>query len=132
MIRLRLHGADRKRRAEITMKSHHATVDAARAEVEPFLRAWELTAALEFRPGQFELACDRATIIDRNPTSGGSLFAVRADFMLAVELVKAQVKRSKYPDPPPASAQMQSDDSLDFARSKAACGIGPVGIESSV
>jgi len=31
-----------------------------------------------------------------------------------------------------ASAQMQSDDSLDFERSKAAYGIGPVGTESSV
>jgi hypothetical protein len=42
-------------RCEVTLKTHSATVAAARAEVEPFLRAWELTAALQFRPGDFEL-----------------------------------------------------------------------------
>ena len=40
--------------AEGTMKTHHATAEAARAEVEPVLRAWELTAALQLRPGDFE------------------------------------------------------------------------------
>jgi hypothetical protein len=63
-------------RAEVRMKSHHATVEAASAEVEPFLRAWELTAALQFRPGDFEFAYDRATIVDRNPTPGAGIYAV--------------------------------------------------------
>jgi hypothetical protein len=103
-------------RAEIMMKSHHATDDTARAEVEPFLRAWELTTALEFGPGQFDLAYDRATIIDRNPTPEGSLFAVRSDFMIAVEVVKAHVKRSKYPDPPPIGIARNPNVDLMFDR----------------
>ena len=43
-----------KGRAEITLKSHHATVEAARAEVEAVLRAWELSATLECGPDQFK------------------------------------------------------------------------------
>lgn len=99
-------------RAEITMKSHHATDDAARAEVDPFLRAWELTAALEFRPGDFEFAYDHATIIDRNPTPG-ILFAAFGDFTAAADVVKAHVKRS-YPDPPPVGIERDAAVELMF------------------
>jgi|SRR6266496_4053921 len=88
-------------RAEITMKSHYATVDDARTEVEPFLRAWELTAALQFGPGEFRFAYDRATIIDRNPTPGATIHAaVGIDLGSATATATAHIGRSKYPAPP--------------------------------
>src|SRR5438045_7244447 len=55
-------------RADIAMKSHYATADAARADVEPRLRAWELSATLECGPEDFKFDYENATIIDRNPT----------------------------------------------------------------
>ena len=88
-------------RAEVTMKSHHATVETARAEFEPFLRAWELTAALEFGPGEFELAYARPRIIDRNPPLGISA-AVATASGSGTATAEGHVERSKYPDPPPA------------------------------
>jgi hypothetical protein len=87
--------------AEVTMKSHHSSVETARSEVEPFLRAWELTAALQFRPGDFEFVYHRATIIDRNPTPEGILFAALGDFAATADVFQAHVERSKYPGPPP-------------------------------
>jgi hypothetical protein len=87
-------------RAEVTMNSHYGTVETARAEVEPFLRAWELTAALQFRPGKFELVYDRATIADRNPTPGDISFTepfADADFFPSAAV---HVECLKYPDPP--------------------------------
>jgi hypothetical protein len=105
-------------RAEVTMKSHHATVDAARAEVEPFLRAWELTAALEFGPGEFELAYQRAAIVDRNPPPqaniNGVLHAEVGNFT-STATGTIHVGRSKYPDPPLGIAR-DADVDLMFDR----------------
>src|SRR5271156_2777707 len=89
-----------KGRVEITMKSHHATAQDARDEVDPFLRVWELTAALQFRPLEFEFIYDHADIIDRQPTPGTFSLAAVAT-VAAVESLKVHVGRSKYPDPPP-------------------------------
>jgi hypothetical protein len=84
------------------MISHHATEAAALAEVEPFLRAWELTAALQCRPGEFELAYDRATIVDRNPTPGAIILAGCGQLSADLTVVKAHFECLKYPEPPPA------------------------------
>jgi hypothetical protein len=104
-------------RADITMISHHATEAAALAEVEPFLRAWELTAALQCRPGEFELAYDRAIIVDRNPTPGSIILAAPmiadADFFASA---KVHVGRSKYPDPPPPGIARDVAVELMFER----------------
>jgi hypothetical protein len=102
-------------RAEVTMKTHHATVETARAEVEPFLRAWELTAALQLRPGEFEFAYDRAAIIDRNPTPGSTV-AIIAEMGLAIDSVRAHVGRSKYPDPPPVGLERDATVEMMFDR----------------
>jgi hypothetical protein len=83
-------------RAEVTMKTHHATVETARDEVEPFLRAWELTAALQLRPGELEFAYDRATIIDRNPTR---TVAITAEMGLAIDSIKAHSGARNIPIP---------------------------------
>ena len=37
------------------MNQHHATVDSARAVVDPYIDSWELDAALTGQPGQFKL-----------------------------------------------------------------------------
>jgi hypothetical protein len=102
-------------RAEVTMKKHHATVETARAEVEPFLRAWELTAALQLRPGEFEFAYDRAAIIDRNPTPGSTV-AIIAEMGLAIDSIRAHVWRSKYPDPPPVGLERDATVEMMFDR----------------
>lgn len=98
--------------AEVTMKSHHSSVETARSEVEPFLRAWELTAALQFRPGDFEFLYARATIMDRNPTPGGISFAALGDFSAAADVFEAHVERSKYPDPP--TKKLARDDGVEL------------------
>jgi hypothetical protein len=105
-------------RAEVTMRSHHATVEAARAEVEPFLRAWELTAALEFGPGEFELAYDRAKIIDRRPAAAQVAIQVADAALFAVTTTSAiaHIGRSKYPDPPPAGIRRDANVDLMFDR----------------
>jgi hypothetical protein len=100
-------------RAEITMKSHHATEEAARAEVEPYLRVWELTAALEYGPGEFELAYARPRIIDRNPTPGISA-AVASASGSGTATAEAHVERSKYPDPPSAGIACDAAVELMF------------------
>ncbi len=103
-------------RAEITMTSHHTTAEEARAEVEPHLCAWELTAALQSLPGEFEFSYDRANIIDRNQTPGpvhGALTSTFGAFMLSAE---GHVSRSKYPDPPPAGIVRNEAVDLMFDR----------------
>jgi hypothetical protein len=99
--------------AEVMMKTHHAIVETARAEVEPFLRAWELTAALEFGPGEFELAYARPRIIDRNPTPGISA-AVATASGSGTATAEAHVERSKYPDPPSAGIARDAAVELMF------------------
>jgi len=88
-------------RADVAMTSHHATADRARKEVEPLLRALELTTALEFGPGQFEFVYDTAKIVDRASTP--ETFGVVATSSFAIEIADAHIRRSKYPDPPPPS-----------------------------
>jgi hypothetical protein len=60
----------RNDRAEVTMKSHFASAEDARAKVEPFLRVWELTVALQLGPREFEFDYIGANVIDRNPPPG--------------------------------------------------------------
>ena len=59
---------DKSIRAE--MKEHHATESAALEVVEPYLRSWEMDAALRGHPDEFRLKFDRSVIVDRNPTPG--------------------------------------------------------------
>jgi len=95
-------------RAEVTMKSHHATAETARAEVEPFLRVWELTAGLQLGLRQFEFIYDHSKIIDRSPTPGvhEAVGIARAH---ATATATAHVSRGRYPEPP----------SVDYARDAA-------------
>lgn len=57
-------------KAEVAMVAHCSSVEAARAVVEPYLRAWELDVNLGYGPGALEFVYERPAIIDRNPTPG--------------------------------------------------------------
>jgi hypothetical protein len=59
-----------KGQANVVTKDHYATSESARAVVEPFLRAWELSAALFSVVDKFEFLFEYGDVIDRSPTPG--------------------------------------------------------------
>ena len=54
------------KQVRIELREHYATADATLTAVGPYIRSWELGAALDERPGQFRLKFQRSEIIDRN------------------------------------------------------------------
>src|SRR5208337_1429984 len=86
------------REARFVMKAHFASIEQARAAVQPFIRQWELTTALDRGPGEFELVFADAVVEDRNPTPGVvHVKAVRG--MVIGDSVSMVVVRA-YPQPP--------------------------------
>jgi hypothetical protein len=102
-------------KVEIQLTGHHATVDSARAAVEPFLRAWELSAALQFGPGEMRFIYDRPKLIDRHPTLGTVHVGGAATVSIVGMSPTITVGRAKYPDPPAGIARDGHVD-LMFAR----------------
>jgi hypothetical protein len=51
----------------VEMIEHHATVESARAAVEPYLRVWEIDDALKLGRPQISFGFERAVLIDRDP-----------------------------------------------------------------
>jgi hypothetical protein len=99
-------------RCEVTMKTHHATVETARAEVEPFLRAWEMTAALAFTPGELRFFYHQFKMIDRDPLGGRPIVPGSSTSVdIAIRISPTQIARSKYPDPP---VQIARDATVDL------------------
>lgn len=86
-------------RARFEMKAHFATAEAAREAVEPFIRAWEVIAALDRGPGEFELAFENVEIVDRKPIAG-ALHVESGTILLLGSSVSFVVGRGRYPDPP--------------------------------
>lgn len=84
------------------MKIHFRTADAARAVIDPTLRAWEIEAALKrnLYGLRFEFVC--GDVIDREPTAAGNaIIAVSAANMVSVGLDAILcVGWASYPDPP--------------------------------
>jgi hypothetical protein len=90
-----------KGRATVTMKNHHSNAESARTAVEPFLQAWELSAALLHDRDKFEFSYENCDVIDRKPIPG----AIRAAAAIAVGVgsavaLHAHVGRGSYPPPP--------------------------------
>jgi hypothetical protein len=86
--------------AIVLMKEHFATPEAARAVVEPSLRAWELSSALAMWPG-ITFVYQRAALIDRSPNSGShALHAASTHFALSGMVADLIVQRAAYPAPP--------------------------------
>ena len=91
-------------RARFEPEEHHATKEAARAEVQPFIDQWEFQAALEHGIGAFTLRFERPEIVDRQPTPG--VIAVSAGpawFHFAVSEPTVTVYK-QYPQPPSEGA----------------------------
>jgi hypothetical protein len=95
-FRLRLEGGTMR----IVFSDHYASVEEARGAVESFLRAWELSAALQNGPSDVRFVYDRAEVIDRKPTPGAihaaSLFVSAPMFGTPT----VHESRAKYPEPP--------------------------------
>lgn len=89
-------------RLTITPKGHFATIEEARANIEPFLRAWELDVALRTGPGWLTFAYENAEVIDRDPpTDGHYVMALSAGAHLVVGgSAGLHVTRARYPVPP--------------------------------
>lgn len=88
-------------RATVTLKEHFATAEAARELVDPYLRAWELAAALQFGRVELCFVFERPDIIDRNPTPGTITGAVC--FLASASLSGTAIVRTirrEYPAPP--------------------------------
>jgi hypothetical protein len=85
--------------ARFEMKGNFETAEAAREEVEPFIRSCEFAAALENGPGEFELLFKNAQIEDRNPTPG-TVHVSSGDIVLIGISASVVVGRGRYPDPP--------------------------------
>jgi hypothetical protein len=89
----------------VTMKEHHASVESARARVEPYLRAWELHHALTGDLGWFSFRFDEARVTDRlNPSAPAQtvLQLEPGDLRIrggTITLGKGNV-RPTYPEPP--------------------------------
>ena len=87
------------------MKAHFPTAEAARAVVEPVLRAWEVDADLRRNQGELRFKFSRAEIMDRSPAPPGVIRG-RSNAILgevassAVGTVSVHVSRSHYPAPP--------------------------------
>ena len=82
------------------LKEHYASEAEARAVVDPFVREWELDAALTGRPGDFSLSFMDAKLVDRNPTPGviEASLTIRSGAPRASIL--ATVGKLSYPAPP--------------------------------
>jgi hypothetical protein len=87
--------------ATITMKDHYDTAESARAAVEPFLRAWELSCALYSATDKFEFSFQKSATIDRVP-SPGILDAAIGVYVITGQDISTtcNVSRSRYPEPP--------------------------------
>ena len=96
------------------MKTHFSTAEAARAAVEPILRAWECHADLKWSRGELRFKFDGADIIDRSPVPPGTIrgigFAVSpASLVCSAGTVSVRVTRGHYPDPPPSTFRLNPD-----------------------
>jgi hypothetical protein len=86
--------------ATVKPKHHFATAEEARAVVEPYLRAWELDAALKNdNPDALRFVYVRPEILDRNPTPGvAHIQGMSLNF--SIGKVTPRLGFSEYPAPP--------------------------------
>ncbi len=87
------------------MKTHFSTAEAARAVVEPILRAWEVDADLRLTRGELRFKFEGADIIDRSPAppgvTHGCAYMVLPGLMVSgIGTVSLHVDRARYPEPP--------------------------------
>jgi len=99
----------------VTMTSHHPTAESARSLVDPFLRAWELDAALAYGRCEFRFDFVRSEVIDRDPPPPDSRQIMQASAMsVQPQIVSAStsVALGRYPEPPIAFAASPDVETL--------------------
>jgi len=85
------------------MKTHYASVSAARKEIESYLRAWEVNANLSQGKGSIRFVYQDANVIDLAPqrTGHGVVVCGKAIAMgIGTATVSVQISRKNYPPPP--------------------------------
>jgi hypothetical protein len=83
------------------MRAHYATAESARTSISEALRAWELSAELEYGPASLSFLFESADMIDRKPPAGSPRVhdkALVSELPLAGTLT-GRVFRAKYPQP---------------------------------
>ena len=98
----RVRVEDKKVRLEL--REHYATEDAALEAAEPYIRSWEMEAALLGLRGQFKLRYRGSDVVDRNPppTSIGANFVAsgsRTSLSISASLATGTAQ-NPYPPPP--------------------------------
>ena len=91
------------------LKEHFATWESARESIEPYIHAWELTAALNGRPGHFYLTFLTPKIIDRNPTPGTLAVSAFLPPVTASVNLSVITNATSYP-PPPVGISLDADN----------------------
>ena len=101
----------------VTMKEHHPTIELARSRVEPFLRDWELSAALEYRRRDVTFDYKDADVIDRDPPPPGepqSIEISAAGVQSMTGTAKITVLRRAYPSPPDRFVSSRDVDRIRY------------------
>ena len=107
-FRARLEGGS----LTVGLLRHYASEGVAQQAVEPYLRAWEITAGLDTGQPAFALLFRRATIIDRGPSAGTGV-RLRATGRAAVAATAPLVRTlSAYPRPPSEFAASPDVESM--------------------
>jgi hypothetical protein len=92
-------------KATVVMKNHYSSSEIARTVVEPFLRAWELSATLFDAADNFQFVFQHPEIIDLKPTPGViAAQGISMNIRGSVTAI-AHVKRGQYPSPPTGLAR---------------------------
>lgn len=85
----------------VVLNRHFPLVEAARAEVDLFLRAWQLDVALRYGPGELRFVFKDAVVIDRDPPHPGQRHVIHLSAVaIATASVTLHVARARYPEPP--------------------------------
>src|SRR5215211_5969117 len=91
----------------VTMTDHHATEASARAQIEPYLRAWSIKTALDYPRLLMQFDYIGPTIVDRDPPPAppGSVVVPVQPLRMSVRSLQARVPIGpavprEYPEPP--------------------------------
>jgi hypothetical protein len=99
----------------VTPKEHFTSEAEARAVVDPFLRAWEVRAALESGRPEFRFSFSGSVTMNRAPPAGTRALAV-SDTASVSDSMHAHVTRSTYPAPPKAPFEVSPEVAMLHAR----------------
>ncbi len=92
------------------MKERYATVDSAKEVVEPYIRSWELDAALRSQPGVFKLKFERAKIERPQPIPGKHEVSADPTYWTFETSVPEVTVSRPYPRPPAGAPLERNDD----------------------